>query len=146
MTRRINLDQWTDRTEPPTIVWVYCGYWELEPVAVNDTHDNDLYAEYAAAFFAARAYQTAEEVEQEHADELSPEEIAELYSTDRAARECFPAEWYVEGANEDGSDAIIYVDEETAYNSRREDWQTAVSYLDPEDVNEVWEIIASNRS
>ena len=146
MSRRLNLDQWTAREELPVIVWTYCGYWELEPVAVNDSHDNDLYSEYAAAFYAVHAYQTREELEQEHADELSPEEIDELYSTDRAAREGLPTEWYVEGVNEDGGDAIIYVDEETSYNSRREDWETAVPYLDPADVNEVWQIIASTRS
>lgn len=148
MTRRLNLDQWTTREELPAIVWTYTGVWELEPVAVNDSHDSDLYSEYAAAFFAARVYQTAEEVEQEHADEYSPEEIADYYENGPkvAAYAGLPAEWYVEGANEDGSDVIIYVDEETRYNSRREDWQTAVTYLDPEDVNEVWQIVASNRS
>lgn len=146
MTRRVNLDQWTAREELPVIVWTYTGVWELEPVAVNDSHDSDLYSEYAAAFFAAHAYQTREEMEQDHAAEYTPEQIAELYSTDRAAREGFPAEWYVEGVNEDGSDVFIYVDEETSYNSRREDWETAVPYLDPEDVNEVWQIVASTRS
>lgn len=147
MTRRLNLDQWTTREELPAIVWTYTGVWELVPVAVNDSHDSDVYNEYAAAFFAARAYQTAEEVEQEHADELSPEEIADYYENGPkvAAYAGLPTEWYVEGAAEDGSDVIIYVDEETSYNSRREDWQTAVPYLDPEDVNDVWQIVADAR-
>lgn len=144
MTRRVNLDQWTYRDEPPVIVWVYCGYWELEPVAVNDTHDNDLYAEYAAAWYAAHAYQTREQVEEDHADEYTPEEIQELYSTDRAARAGLPNEYYVEGAAEDSSDLLIYVDEETVYNTRRESLEDAAQYLYPEDVAEIYrEIIAA---
>lgn len=145
MTRRVNLDQWTDRTEPPAIVWVYCGYWELEPVAVNDSHDSDVYAEYAAAWYAAHAYQTREQVEEDHADEHTPEDIQELYSTDRAARAGLPNEYYVEGAAEDSSDLLIYVDEETVYNTRRETWEDAIKYLDPEDVNEVWQEITNAR-
>lgn len=145
MTRRVNLDQWNDRTEPPVIVWAYTGVWELEPIAVNDSHDSDLYAEYAAAFLASGYYQTREQVEADHADEYTPEEIQELYSTDRAARAGLPAEWYIEGAAEDGSDMIIYVDEETSYSTRRESWEDALPYLDPESVNEIWQEIAAAR-
>jgi len=144
MTRRVNLDQWTDRTEEPAIVWVYCGYWELEPVAVNDSHDNDVYDELAHAWYAAHAYQTREQVEEDHADEYTPEDIQELYSTDRAARAGLPNEYYVEGAAEDGSDVLIYVDEETVYNTRRESLEDAAQYLYPEDVAEIYrEIIAA---
>lgn len=144
MTRRLNIDQWTDRTEPPTIVWVYIGYWELEPVAVNDSHDNDVYNEYASAWYAAHAYQTREQVEEDHADEYTPEDIQELYSTDRADRAGLPREYYVEGAAEDGSDVLIYVDEETSYNTRRESLEDAAQYLYPEDVAEIYrEVLAA---
>lgn len=138
MTRRVNLDQWTAREELPVIVWAYCGYWELEPIAVNDSHDSDVYSEYAAAFLASGYYQTREQVEEDHADEYTPEEIQELYSTDRAARAGLPNEWYVEGADEDGSDLVIYVDAETSYNSRREPFEDAIKYLDSEDVAEIY--------
>ena len=146
MTRRLNLDQWTVREELPAIIWTYTGVFELEPVAVNDSHENDLYDEYAAAFFAAHAYQTAEEVE-DYYDNYSLSEIWRAYGKGdgTAERMGLPREWYVEGAAEDGSDAIIYVDESTEYESRREDWQTAVHYLDPADVNEVWQIVAAAR-
>lgn len=146
MSRPADLTQWRDRTEEPVIIWVYTGVWELMPVAVDDSHENDLYQEYAAAFYAAGYYQTREELEEEHADEYTPEEIQELYSTDRAARAGLPVEWYVESANEDGSDAIIYVDEETQANSRRETLEEATPYLDPEDVAEIYRAILAARA
>lgn len=145
MTRRVNLDQWTDRTEPPVIVWVYCGYWELEPVAVNDTNENDLYAEYAAAWYAAHAYQTAEEVEEEF-DNYSIGEIWRAYGKGDGTAENMglPREYYVEGAAEDSSDLLIYVDEETVYNTRRESLEDAAAYLYPEDVAEIYrEVLAA---
>lgn len=147
MTRRINLDQWRDRTEEPVIVWTYTGVWELEPVAVDDSHDADIYQEYAAAFYAAKAYKTFDEVCEEWKEDLTPEEIEKLYQwgDGREARRGLPASWYVEGANEDGSDAIIYVDEETQANSRRETLEEATPYLDPEDVAEVFRAILATR-
>lgn len=147
MTRRINTSQWHDKTEEPIIVWTYTGVWELEPVAVDDSHDNDTYQEYASAFYAAGYYQTREELEEEHAEDYTPEEIDELYSTDRAARAGLPVEWYVEGAAEDGSDVIIYVDEETQSQSRREPLADAAAHLDAEDVAEIYrEILAARQT
>lgn len=150
MTRRLNIDQWTDRTEPPVIVWVFVGYVELVPVAVDDSHENDLYNEYTRAWYAAGAYQTAEELE-EDADfyDLTPERMRELYSrADCSAYEAgLPHEYYAEGCNEDGSDAIIYVDEQTEFETHRETLEEAARYLDPEDVAEIYSaILAARRS
>lgn len=146
MTRRVDISQWRDRTEEPVIVWTYTGVWELLPVAVDDSHEADVYQEYAAAWYATGYYQTREQIEEEHADEYTPEEIQELYSTDRAARAGLPYEYVAEGVAEDGSDAIIYVDEETQYNSRRETLAEATPYLDPEDVAEIYrEILAARK-
>lgn len=140
MTRRVNLDQWTDRTEPPVIVWVYCGYWELEPVAVDDTHDADTYNEFTRAWYAVGAYQTIEEVKEE-ADiyDLTPAEVEELYArADCSAYEAgLPFEYYAEGVNEDGSDAIIYVSEITEAETSRETLEEAARHLDPEDLEEI---------
>lgn len=146
MTRRVNLDQWAYRDEPPVIVWVYCGYWELEPIAVNDSHENDVYNEYASAWYAAHAYMTWDEVIEEYRHEYTAEQIEELYnrgdfSADRAG---LPREYYVEGAAEDGSDMLIYVDEQTEFETRRESLEDAAQYLYPEDVAEInREIIAA---
>lgn len=146
MSRRINLDQWRDRTEEPVIVWTYTGVWELEPVAVDDSHEGDIYDEYAHAWYAAGYYQTREEVEEEFSEDYTPEQIEELYSTDRAARAGLPYEYCAEGCNEDGSDAIIYVDEETQASSRRESLEDATPYLDPEDVAEIYREILAARA
>lgn len=146
MTRRLDISQWKDRTEAPVIVWTYDGVWELAPVAVDNSHENDLYAEYAAAFFAAKAYQTFEEVCEEYADDYTPEQIEDFYDAGDGSEERagLPASWYVEGT-EDG-DQIIYVDPETFANSHRETLEEAVKYLDPEDVAEIYqEIIAAHR-
>ena len=146
MTRRVNLDQWTDRTEPPTIVWVYCGYWELEPIAVNDSNDNDVYQEYASAWYAARAYWTWDEVVEEYRHEYTAEQLEELYSLGdySADRAGLPREYYVEGAAEDGSDELIYIDEQTEFETRRESLEDAAQYLYPEDVAEIYrEILAA---
>lgn len=145
MSRRINLDQWHDKTEEPVIVYVYDGFVYLQPVAVDDSHEADLYAEYASAFYAARAYMTREELEEEYREDYTPEEIDELYSTDRAARAGLPTEFYAEGVNQDGSDAIIYVDPETFENSHRETLEEATPYLDSEDVAEIYRAILAAR-
>ena len=150
MTRRINLDQWRDRTEEPVIVWTYTGVWELMPVAVDDSHDNDLYQEYASAFYAAKAYQTAEELEDNASwYDLTAEELRDIIdSGDDLAqtRAGLPRMWYVEGAAEDGSDVIIYVDDETQAQSHRETLAEATSHLDPEDVAEIYRAIIDARA
>lgn len=147
--QRVNLDQWRDRTEEPAIVWAFVGVWELQPVAVDDSHGNDLYDEYARAWYAARAYQTAEELE-EDADfyDLTPERMRELYSrADCSAYEAgLPHEYYAEGCNEDGSDAIIYVDEQTEFETHRETLEEAARHLDPEDLEEIRHEIATARA
>lgn len=148
MTRRVNLDQWTDRTEPPVIVWAYIGYWELLPVAVNDSHDADTYNELTRAWYAAGAYQTIEEVKEE-ADiyDLTHAEVEELYARADCSAENMglPHEYYVEGAAEDGSDVLIYVDEQTEFETHRESLEDAAQYLYPEDVTEIYrEILAAH--
>ena len=147
--QRVNLDQWRDRTEAPVIVWAFVGTWELQPVAVDDSHENDLYNEYARAWYAAGAYQTAEELE-ENADfyDLTPERMRELYSrADCSAYEAgLPHEYYAEGCNEDGSDAIIYVDEQTEFETHRETLEEAARYLDPENLEEIRHEIATARA
>lgn len=147
MTRRVNLDQWTDRTEPPVIVWVYCGYWELEPVAVDDSHECDMHDEYTRAWFAAGAYQTRDQVEEEFKSEYTPEQIEELYSRGDYSAEAagLPTETYAEGCEEDGSDTIIYIDEVTWSESHRETLEEATPYLDPEDVAEIHHAITEAR-
>ena len=145
MTRRVITDQWHDHTEEPVIVWVYTGFCELEPVAVDDSHEADIYQEYAAAFYAARAYMTREELEEEFSEDYTPEQIDELYSTDRAGRAGLPVEWYAEGVNDDHSDAIIYVDPETHAGSHRESLEDAAAYLDPEDIVSIYQSILAAR-
>lgn len=142
----VNLTQWRDRTEAPVIVWAYVGFWELQPVAVDDSHEADIYQEYASAFYAVNAYKTREELKEEFSEDYTPEEIDELYSTDRAARAGLPVEWIAEGVNEDGSDAVIYCDEETLANSHRESLEEAVKYLAPEDVAEIYRAILEARA
>ena len=146
MTRRVNLDQWTDHEHEPIIIWAYVGYYDLEPVAVNDTNENDIHQEYAAAWYAARSYMTLEEVTEEYRHEYTAEQIEEMYSRRdwRTESAGLPREYYVEGVNEDGSDAIIYIDEQTEFATRRESLKDAARYLDPEDVAEIYrEIIAA---
>lgn len=145
MTRRINLDQWHDRTQEPIIINVYDGFVYLQPVAVDDSHENDLYQENARAFYAARAFMAREELEEEYAEDYTPEEIDELYSTNRASREGLPVEWCAEGVNEDGSDQVIYIDPETYENSNRETLEEATPYLDPEDVAEIYRAMLEAR-
>lgn len=141
----VNISQWHDRTQEPIIVWTYNGYWQLEPVAVDDSHEADIYQEYASAVYATGCYMTREQVEEEYADDYTPDEIDELYSTDRAGRAGLPVEWYVEGVNDDGSDAIIYVDEETTANTRREEIDEAAKYIDPDSILEIYREIIEAR-
>ena len=147
MTHRINLDQWRDRTEEPVIIWAFTGYVELQPVAVDDSHEADIYDEYTRAWYAARTYQTREELDSEASwYDLTPEQIEELYNRGDGSAEAagLPYEYYAEGCNEDGSDALIYVSEETECNTHRETLEEATPYLDPEDVAEIRrEIIAA---
>lgn len=147
MTRRINLDQWHDRTEEPAIVWAYVGTWDLQPVAVDDTHDSDTYNELTRAWYAAGYYYTLEELEQEHADSLTHDQIEELYSRGDGSAEAagLPTEFYAEGVNDDGSDAIIYVDEATIYETRRATLEEATPYMYAEDLEEIRELIAAAR-
>ena len=149
MTSRINLTQWRDHTEAPAIVWVPISAYTADPYAVDDSHENDLYDEYARAFFASGQYQTLEEI-QENASwyDLTPEQIEELYqrgdgSADRAG---LPVEWYAEGTEPDGSDSIIYVSQDTEYNTHRESLEEAVKYLDPEDVATIYRAILEARA
>lgn len=149
MSRRIDISQWRDRTEEPVIVWVYTGVWELEPVAVDDSHENDLYDEYTRAWYAARAYQTSEELE-DNAEwyDLTAEQMEDLYSAGdwSAERAGLPSQYYAEGVNEDGSDAIIYVDEETQSQTHRETLAEATPSLDPEDVAEIYRAMLEARA
>lgn len=140
MTRRVNTDQWRDKTQPPVIVWVYVGTWELEPVAVDDSHENDVYDELTRAWYAAEAYYNEEELEEEaRFHDLTLEQAYELYNKGDFSAEAagLPREYYAEGVNEDGSDAVIYIDEATEFESRRESLEDAAPYLDPEDVEEI---------
>lgn len=149
MSMRIDTSQWRDKTEAPAIVWVYIGVWELAPVAVDDTHENDLHDELTRAFYAVNAYQTAEELEEDASFyDLTPAQIWELYSRgDYSAEKAgLPTETYAEGCNEDGSDAIIYVDEATWSTSHRETLEEATPYLDPEDVAEIYRAILAARA
>lgn len=147
MTCRVNLDQWTDRENPPVIVWVFTGYVELEPVAVDDSHEADLYDEYTRAWYAAGAYYNEEGLKEEaRFNDLTLEQAYELYSKGDGSAEAagLPREYYAEGVNEDGSDAVIYVDEATEFETHRESLEDAAQYLDPEDVAEIYrEIIAA---
>lgn len=149
MTRRVNISQWRDHTEEPVIVWVPISAYYAEPVAVDDSHENDLYNEYARAFFASGQYQTREQLEEDASwYDLTPAEIEELYqrgdgSADRAG---LPVEWYAEGTEPDGSDTIIYVDQDTEYNAHRESLEEAARDLDPEDVATIYRAILEARA
>lgn len=149
MTRRLDISQWRDRTEEPAIVWAYTGYAELEPVAVDDTHEADLYDEYTRAWYAAGAYYNEEGLKDEaRFHDLTLEQAYELYSKGDGSAEAagLPREYYAEGVNEDGSDAIIYVDEATEFETHRESLEEAAPYLDPEDLEEIREQIAAARA
>ena len=81
MSRPADLTQWRDHTEEPVIIWAYTGVWELMPVAVDAVGpEADEYDQVTRAWYAAGCYYTLEELEQEHADSLTPAQIEELYS------------------------------------------------------------------
>lgn len=149
MKHRVDITQWRDHTEEPVIVWVPINAYIADPYAVDDSHENDLHDEYARAFFASGQYQTLEQLEEGAAwYDLTPAEIEELYqrgdgSADRAG---LPVEWYAEGCNEDGSDAVIYVDQDTEYNTSRESLKEAARDLDPEDVATIYRAILEARA
>jgi len=147
MTRHVDISQWRDRTEEPVIVCVYTGFWELLPVAVDDSHEADLYDELTRAIFAARAYMTFEEVCEEYADDYTPEQIEELYSRGdwSAEKAGLPGQYYAQGCNDDGSDPIIYITEETFAGTHRETLEDETPYLDPEDVARIYREILEAR-
>lgn len=148
MSMRIDTSQWRDKTEAPAIVWAYIGGWELAPVAVDDSHENDLYDELTRAWYAAGAYYNEEGLKDEaRFHDLTLEQAYELYSKGDGSAEAagLPREYYAEGVNEDGSDAIIYVDEATEFETRRETLEEATPYLDPEDVAEIYRAILAAR-
>lgn len=148
MTRSVDLTQWRDRTEAPAIVWVPISAYTADPVAVDDSHDNDIYDELTRAWYAAGQYQTLEEV-RENASwyDLTPAKIEELYSRGDGSAEAagLPHEYYAEGCNDDGGDALIYVDEATIYDTHRETLEEAACYLDPEDVARIYRAILEAR-
>lgn len=149
MKFHVNLSQWHDRTEEPIIVWVPLNAYIAQPVAVDDSHECDLYNEYTRAWYAAEAYQTAEELEEAASwYGLTPGQMWELYAQGdgSAERKGLPREYYAEGCNEDGSDAIIYVDEETECNTHRESLADAAPHLYPEDVAEIYREILAART
>ena len=147
MKSTADLSQWRDRTEEPVIIWAPVSDYTAEPVAVDDSHEADIYDEYTRAWYAARTYQTREELDSDASwYDLTPEQIEELYQRGdfSAERAGLPAEYYAEGVNEDGSDALIYVDEATVYNTHRETLAEATPHLDPESVAEIYrEILAA---
>ena len=141
MSMRIDTSQWRDKTEAPAIVWVPLSAYAAQPVAVDDSNGNDLYDELTRAWFAAGQYQTAEELEANASwYDLTPEQIEELYQRGdySAERAGLPAEYYAEGVNEDGSDAVTYVDDATVYGTHRETLAEATPNLDPESVAEIY--------
>jgi len=141
MKSTADLSQWRDRTEEPVIIWVPVSDYTAEPVAVDDSHEADIYDEYTRAWYAARTYQTREELDNDASwYDLTPEQIEELYQRGDFSAECagLPAEYYAEGVNEDGSDALIYVDEATVYGTHRETLAEATPNLDPESVAEIY--------
>lgn len=148
MTRRVDLTQWRDRTQEPAIVCVYDGCWELLPVAVDDSHEGDLYDELTRAFYAARAYMTFEEVCEEYAEDFTPDQIEALYNAGdwSAEREGLPTQYYAQGTEEDGSDTLIYVNEETFSGSHRATLEEETPYLDPEDVAAIYREILAARA
>lgn len=141
MTRSVDISQWRDRTEEPVIVWTYTGVWELLPVAVDAVGpEADEYDQIARAWYASGYYQTREQVEEDHAADLTPEQIDELYSAGDGSAEAagLPAEFVATGVEEDGSDAIIYVDEATIYDTRRPvTLEEAAPAMYPEDLAEI---------
>lgn len=148
MSRRIDITQWRDRTEEPVIIWVYTGTWELAPVAVDDSHEADLYDEYTRAWYAAGAYYNEEGLEDEaRFHNLTIEQAYELYSKGDGSAEAagLPREYYAEGVNSDGSDVLIYVDEATEYGTHRETLEEATPYLESEDVAEIYRAIIEAR-
>ncbi len=150
MTRPVDLTQWRDRTEEPVIVWAYTGIWELMPVAVDAVGpEADEYDQITRAWYAAGYYQTREEVEQEHADDLTPEQIEELYQRGDGSAEAagLPADFVATGVNDDGSDEIIYVDDATTYQTRHPvTLAEAAPAMYPDDVKEIRELIAEARA
>lgn len=141
MKSTVDLTQWKDRTQEPVIIWAPVSDYTAEPVAVDDSHEADICDEYTRAWYAARAYQTREELDNDASwYDLTPEQIEELYSRgDGSAEEAgLPTETYAEGVNDDGSDALIYVDEATVYGTHRETLAEATPNLDPESVAEIY--------
>ena len=141
MKSTADLSQWRDRTEEPVIIWAPVSDYTAEPIAVDDSHEADVYDEYTRAWYAARTYQTREELDNDASwYDLTPEQIEELYQRGdfSAERAGLPAEYYAEGVNEDGSDALIYVDEATVYGTHRETLAEATPNLNPESVAEIF--------
>ena len=148
MTSRINTDQWRDKTQEPVIIWVPISAYASEPVAMDDSHDADLYDEFTRAWFAVGQYQTREEVNNNASwYDLTPEQIEELYSRGDGSEEAagLPREYYAQGCNEDGSDPLIYVSWETEHNTHRESLKEAARDLDPEDVADIYRAILAER-
>lgn len=150
MSRTADLTQWRDRTEEPAIIWTYTGVFELMPVAVDTVGpEADEYDQITRAWFAAGYYYTREELEKEYADQLTPDQIEELYSRGDGSAEAagLPAEFVATGCSDDGSDEIIYVDEATIYETRRPvTLAEAAPYMYAEDVEEIGELITEARA
>lgn len=150
MTRRLDISQWRDRTEEPVIVWTYTGVWELLPVAVDPVGpEADEYDQIARAWYAAGYYQTREELEANASwYDLTPAQIEELYSRGDGSAEAagLPAEFVATGVNDDGSDAIIYIDDATTYATHSPvTLEEAAPAMYPEDIEEIREQIAAAR-
>lgn len=149
MKLRIDTSQWRDKTEAPAIVWAPISAYIAQPVAVDDSHGDDMYDELTRAWYAAGTYQTAEELEANARwYDLTPDQIKELYSRgDYSAEEAgLPRQYYAEGCNDDGSDPTIYVTEATEYDTHRETLEEATPYLEPEDVAEIYRAILAARA
>lgn len=149
MTRRVITDQWHDHTQPPVIVWAYTGVWELQPVAVDQVGpEADEYSQLTRAWYAAKAYYNEEELEEEaRFNGLTMEQANELYGRGDGSAEAagLPREYYAEGVNKDGSDAIIYVDEATEFATYLETLEEATPRLYPEDVAEINQAVTEAR-
>lgn len=103
----------------------------------------------ARAWYAAGYYYTREEVEQEHADRFTPDQIEELYQRGDGSAEAagLPADFVATGVNDDGSDEIIYVDDATIYETRRPvTLAEATPAMYPDDIEEIRELIAKARA
>ena len=150
MTRRLDISQWRDRTEEPVIIWAYTGVWELMPVAVDEVGpEADEYDQVTRAWYAAGYYYTLEELEANASwYDLTTDQIEELYSRGDGSAEAagLPEMFYAEGVNDDGSDAIIYVDEATIYQTRRATLEEAAPAMYPDDLEEIRELIAAARA